>query len=179
MVLLGALCAANLRRWGREGRLESPRSAAAQYAAALRVLAALARAQQTSRPLVPVRELPGLDAYPSSFVDELARLLADLGYMHRLCRVGERLQADESDFASTEEYWLLAQPASGLSVRPLFEALWNNALVQSPELPGGGSDRCLSLDTGLFDCGLDQLAIRLSHSGQDSAGSLQAASRRS
>lgn len=123
-VLLGALLAANLRYWGSGAQVHLRWTPAQRFEAAARVLAALTAAQRDGQPLVKVGDLRRELGPDTRRAEEVAALLAGLGYLHRHWLMQPDQPRLDPERAVWDEHWSLARPAPVLTMRPLFEAVW-------------------------------------------------------
>lgn len=157
-LLAGALLAANLRWWGQVDDTQVDRTLADRFDEARAVLDAMAgELHDRTDTMLPARRLaPIFDDDPLR-ASETAALLVSLGYLTRFAMLADALPAEErggpriarllrrfrrrAHVATREddtadpvwsERWGWAAPPGQLSLRPLFDAIWQ---------PAGGDSR--------------------------------------
>ncbi len=127
-ILLGALLAANLRHWGSGTRVHARWRPAERFDSGTRILLALAvEWQQDGDGLLRVDSLKAMTGPDPGRAEALARLLTATGYIHRLWRVPTDGRHGEPERAIWDESWVLAANPQYLSLRALFEAIWQGA----------------------------------------------------
>lgn len=159
-VLLGALLAANLRYWGSGSQVHLHWAPAQRFEAAARVLGALAAAQRAGLPLVAAGDLRRELGPDTRRAEEVAGLLAGLGYLHRHWLMQPDQPRRDPERAVWDEHWSLARPASALTMRWLFEAVWNGregANGRGRRDPSRVRDPALRIDGPMLD---EALSVR-------------------
>lgn len=146
-VLFGALVAAESRFWGRPWHDEPVPAPARQFDAARRALAAIAEAAGPDGPgWVPAGRLaPVFDGQPA-LARSTAELLEANGYIRRL--VSPMWRSGPLDV--WDECWVLAQPPSRLTLRRLFEAIWQGRPQHETEVVARGAPSDEELDAVLL-----------------------------
>ncbi|MFT3804410.1 MAG: YihY family inner membrane protein [Burkholderiaceae bacterium] len=135
-ILLGALLAANLRHWGSGTRVHAQWRPAERFDAATRILLALAiEWQDDGDGLLTVESLKAMTGPDPGRADALARLLGATGYIHRHWRVPTEARRGEPERAIWDESWVLVRNPQYLSLRPLFEAIWQGSDDADPRQP--------------------------------------------
>lgn len=123
-VLVGALFAANLRHWGRGDAIHVDWTPAERFEAGARVLRELAHAHRTGGGLVPVERLRGVLGADPLRAESLARLLSRLGYLTRHWQLPASGRGFDAERAVWDESWALADVPERLTLRRLFDAVW-------------------------------------------------------
>jgi membrane protein len=130
-VLAGALVAACLPEWRRTPAQASAEGAAAVFARCVGVLRALAVAAAQGRPTIAPEEAFAPGEADTDRAEDTARLLVELGYLERYWRLGETAHA-QGEPGLWEERWALRGGAASLTLRPLFEHVWNAPAPPQP-----------------------------------------------
>ncbi|MGE0805502.1 MAG: YihY family inner membrane protein [Burkholderiaceae bacterium] len=146
-LLAGALLAANLRFWGQPGEPHCARTPAERFIDARLLLQAMAETLGADRNgALPAAHLSRrLDDDPRRFA-EAALLLSELGYVTRLATLAGAPSAG-SDDPQWNERWAWARDPMGMSLRPLFEAVWQ-ASGEPEATPKGAAGRRSGRSTG-------------------------------
>ncbi|MBN9428851.1 MAG: YihY family inner membrane protein [Burkholderiales bacterium] len=156
-LLVGALLAANLRFWGQPGEPHRLRTPAERFHDARQLLGMMAEQiganPDGALPVARFRERLGDD--PQRFA-EAALLLARLGYVTRLVNLGEAAPSgreavsgvvSDASLPPWNERWIWAQAPAGLTLRPLFEAIWHDRRGSSPgDFPAAFLDQPLAAE---------------------------------
>ncbi|MCP5264828.1 MAG: YihY family inner membrane protein [Burkholderiaceae bacterium] len=123
-VLGGALLAARLRS-PIDLATEDQTTAAQRFGDAVDVLRTLAReAPRAHGQGLPARAFATVFQMRPARAIDVAGLLEDAGYLER--RVAHDADAGDEPSTVWDEHWSLAEPASNLRLRHLFERLWGN-----------------------------------------------------
>lgn len=130
-VLGGALLAASLPYWGADTGVHLRPSAARRFEMAAGALAAMVEAAGRGQATVALRELSARFEGDPDRAERTARLLAGLGYLDRYWqRAGS--EAADVERAIWDERWALRPGAGSMTLRPLFERLWNDPVAGAP-----------------------------------------------
>ena len=151
-VLLGALCAANLRYWGSGSRVHARLSHAELFETGASILVDLAGRSGSGNPLVAVTDLRQRLHNDPQRAEEIGRRLSRLGYLHRHWLLGQDGHPRDADHAVWDEHWSLAAPAAELSLRALFESVWIEGAggADSQAASARAAARLKRIDSDLF-----------------------------
>jgi membrane protein len=122
-VLAGALFAASLPNWGAGAGVLLRPTAGRRFELAAQVLDHLARAAREGTPSVAATQLRARFSGDHESAADTIRLLVSLGYASRFWRLGESGPVD-AERAIWDEHWMLSPAAASMTLRPLFERLW-------------------------------------------------------
>lgn len=142
-VLAGALLAASIPYWGAGAGVHLRPSPARRFEMAAGALGALMQVAHEGRTTLSPRELRALFERDPDRAERTARLLGALGYVERFWRFSER-EATEAERTVWNEHWALAPGAGAMTLRPLFECIWQ-------EHAPGAESAGLAFDTAAID----------------------------
>ena len=126
MVLAGALLAASIPYWGVGSGGPRERSPARRFDLASAVLMALLRGARDGHATLQPRALTGVFDGDPSRAEATARLLVSLGYLDRYWRLDGPASGD-GERTVWAEHWGLRSGAGSMSLRPIFELLWQDS----------------------------------------------------